>query len=134
MQVVEKVWGVEKIIIAYPFYAAKFLCFNAGFQSSFHAHTKKIETFYLMSGRAVMELQRPGPKDIEERLLTSGETVHLPRSTFHRVSALEDTVILEVSTEDDAMDVRRMEGQESRKMPKKELDALKTKYDHKPIG
>ena len=49
--------------------------------------------------RAVVELRQAlGQEALDEEIVTAGACFHFPPGTVHRVTALEDTTILEVST------------------------------------
>ena len=50
------------------------------------------------SGRAKLELGSAGDPVLTEEVIAGGASFHFPPGTVHRVTALEDTTILEVST------------------------------------
>ena len=52
----------------------------------------------MQSGRATLELGSTGDAVLNEEVIGPGEAFHYPPGTVHRVTALEDTTILEVST------------------------------------
>ena len=52
----------------------------------------------MLSGRAELELGAAGEAVLSTTVLTPGEALRFPPGTVHRVRALEDTTILEVST------------------------------------
>lgn len=102
MHVVDKPWGREVWWALTDRYLAKRIEVAAGQAMSLQYHERKLETIYVLSGRtrftvgeAVLE---PAP----------GSAVTLQPGTIHRVEAIEDTVLFEVSTPD-AEDVVRLE-------------------------
>ncbi len=52
----------------------------------------------MQSGRARLELGDVGQEALDEEVSPPGACFHFPPGTVHRVTALEDTTILEVST------------------------------------
>jgi quercetin dioxygenase-like cupin family protein len=52
----------------------------------------------VQSGRARLELGDPGQEALDEEIVTAGASFHFRPGTVHRVTAVEDTTILEVST------------------------------------
>ena len=72
---------------------------RAGEALSLQFHREKDEAWYVLSGRAELELgarRRGRPR--ARRCSRPGEALHFPPGTVHRVRALEDTTIFEVST------------------------------------
>ena len=94
---IEKPWGYELVYASTDRYSGKFLFIKAGEQLSLQFHKKKDETIYVHSGRVEFEIGDPG-KPIDTEVVAPGRAFHLPAGTVHRIRALEDTVILEVST------------------------------------
>jgi mannose-6-phosphate isomerase-like protein (cupin superfamily) len=94
---VDKPWGYELIYAATDRYLGKVIVVKAGEQLSLQFHRKKDETIYVQSGRAEFEIGDPG-KPIDIEVVGPGRAFHLAPGTVHRIRALEDTVILEVST------------------------------------
>ena len=54
----------------------------------------------MLSGRAEVELGGPGEGMLNNEVVGPGAAFHFPPGTVHRVKAVEDTTILEVSTPD----------------------------------
>ncbi len=105
---VEKPWGWELIWALTDRYCGKLLFVRAGQALSLQYHERKDESWFVQEGRAALEL---GVLDgaLEEREIGPGDTFHFPPGTVHRVRALEDTLIVEVSTPD-LDDVVRLAG------------------------
>ena len=95
---VEKPWGYELLWALTEGYAGKILFVRAGEALSLQFHRTKDESWYVLSGRAKVELGAPGDRLLAAEVLTPGRALHFPPGTVHRVRALEDTTILEVST------------------------------------
>ena len=94
---VDKPWGYELVFAVTDRYCGKVIFVRAGEQLSLQFHREKDETIYLQSGRAEFEIGDPGGTlDIE--VVAPGRAFHLAAGTVHRIRALEDTVLLEVST------------------------------------
>ena len=88
-----KPWGYERPVGQFRGLNLKELFFLQGMVSSFHYHTKKDEIFYIISGRIRLVY---GEKD---EVFTAGQSVHIPPNMRHQFHPLEDTLILEVSTQ-----------------------------------
>ncbi len=97
---VEKPWGWELIWADTDRYVGKILFVAAGRSLSLQYHERKDESWYVQSGRAKLELGSSGDAVLNEVVIGLGEAFHYPPGTVHRVTALEDTTILEVSTPD----------------------------------
>jgi len=104
---VEKPWGYELVFASTERYCGKIIFVKAGEQLSLQFHRAKDETIFVQSGRAEFEIGDPGgPLDVE--VVGPGRAFHLRAGTVHRIRALEDTVLLEVSTPE-TDDVVRLE-------------------------
>ncbi|MDX1577675.1 MAG: cupin domain-containing protein [Gemmatimonadota bacterium] len=90
--IVDKPWGREVWYAHTERYAGKILEVDEGHILSLQKHEVKHETLYLQSGLMRFTLG----SDVFE--WTPGEVVMIPPQTVHRMEALEDSVILEVST------------------------------------
>jgi mannose-6-phosphate isomerase len=94
---VEKPWGYELIYATTDRYCGKIIFIRAGEELSLQFHRAKDETIYVHSGRVEFEIGDPGaPVDVE--VIAPGRAFHLGPGTVHRLRALEDSVLLEVST------------------------------------
>ena len=95
---VDKPWGYEEhFAIVDGRYCGKVLYVDQGHALSLQYHEQKEETVAVHSGRVLFEV---GDTDtaLESFELLPGEAVHLRPGTRHRLTALEDSVILEAST------------------------------------
>ena len=95
---VEKPWGYELIWAVTDLYVGKLLFVAAGHSLSLQFHREKDESWYVQSGRAKVELGEVGEAVLVEEVVTVGSAYRFEPGTVHRVTALEDTTILEVST------------------------------------
>ena len=95
---VEKPWGYELIWALTDEYCGKLLFVRAGQSLSLQFHREKDETWYFQSGRAKLELGEPGEGTLTEEIVSAGASFRLPPGTVHRITALEDTTVLEAST------------------------------------
>ena len=104
---VEKPWGHELHYGITERYCGKLLFVRAGEALSLQYHERKDESWYVEKGRAKLEV---GAVDDERDIVEigPGDAFHFPPGTVHRVTALDDTLILEVSTPE-LEDVVRLE-------------------------
>lgn len=93
---VEKPWGYELHWALTDRYVGKIIHVNAGHALSLQYHNVKDETIYLWSGKLLFEIQDEG--SLVKREMGPGERVHITPKTVHRMTALEDSDIFEVST------------------------------------
>jgi mannose-6-phosphate isomerase len=95
---VDKPWGHELIWALTDDYCGKLLFIKAGESMSLQFHREKDESWLIQSGRAELELAEPGKKVTALEVVGPGAAFRIQPGTVHRVKALEDTTILEVST------------------------------------
>jgi mannose-6-phosphate isomerase len=95
---VDKPWGHELIWSVTEQYAGKILFVRAGESLSLQFHTVKDESWYVLAGRAELELGAPGERMLNKEVVGPGAAFHFAPGTVHRLKAVEDTTILEVST------------------------------------
>jgi mannose-6-phosphate isomerase-like protein (cupin superfamily) len=95
---VDKPWGHEEhFALVDGRYCGKALHITGGQALSLQYHERKEETVAVQSGRLLFEVGHPDAP-LESFELLPGEAVHLLPGTRHRMTALEDTVVLEAST------------------------------------
>jgi mannose-6-phosphate isomerase-like protein (cupin superfamily) len=104
---VEKPWGYELVYAWTDRYCGKIIFIRAGEQLSLQFHKEKDETIYVQSGRVEFEIGEPG-KPVDTEVVAPGRAFRLKPGTVHRMRALEDTTLLEVSTPE-TDDVVRLE-------------------------
>jgi quercetin dioxygenase-like cupin family protein len=110
---VEKPWGYELIWAKTDQYVGKMLHINKGHQLSLQYHREKEETIFVSTG--VMKfIFEETPGKLEEIILKPGDAHHIPPNRQHRMIAVEDCDIFEVSTPQ-LDDVVRLEDSYGRK-------------------
>ncbi len=95
---VEKPWGWELIWAHADAYVGKVLFVRAGHSLSLQFHREKDESWYVESGRAKLELGETGNAVLNTEVISAGACFRYRPGTVHRVTAIEDTTIIEVST------------------------------------
>jgi mannose-6-phosphate isomerase-like protein (cupin superfamily) len=65
---------------------------------SLQFHNVKDESWYVLEGRAELELGAPGERMLNKEVVGPGAAFRFAPGTVHRLKAVEDTTILEVST------------------------------------
>jgi mannose-6-phosphate isomerase len=95
---VEKPWGWELIWADADAYVGKVLFVRAGESLSLQFHREKDESWYVQSGRARLELGDAGQEALDEEIVTAGACFRYLPGTVHRLTAVEYTTIIEVST------------------------------------
>ena len=93
---VEKPWGYELHWALTDRYVGKVLHVNAGHALSLQYHRRKDETILLWSGRILMEIQEAA--GLARREMQPGDRLHITPGTIHRMTAIDDSDIIEVST------------------------------------
>lgn len=94
---VEKPWGYELIWAKTDRYVGKLLHLRCGESLSLQYHRVKEETLRVLTGR--MRFLTATPEGVkQERVLDEGDVAHIPPGLRHRMEALEDCDIVEVST------------------------------------
>jgi mannose-6-phosphate isomerase-like protein (cupin superfamily) len=95
---VEKPWGHELIWAEADQYVGKLLFVKAGESLSLQFHRVKDESWLVQGGRVKLELGSAGDPVLREEVVGAGATFRFRPGTVHRVTALEDATIVEVST------------------------------------
>ena len=93
---VAKPWGYELIFAHTDRYVGKILHVDQGQSLSLQYHEMKDETLYVVSGELRLTIEHDG--DRREVTLRQGEAFHIPPRLIHRMEAVVDTDVAEVST------------------------------------
>jgi len=93
IKIVNKPWGREIWIATEQEYAGKILEIKKGYRTSLHYHEQRKETLYVLEGRLEV-LDEKGNSII----LDKGSSVTIFPGDKHRLVALEDLRLIEVST------------------------------------
>ncbi len=112
MRRVEKPWGYELIWAETARYVGKILHINAGQRLSRQYHNKKEETFLVQTGE--MDLEIGQGDDLKTIRLGALQSFHCVPLTIHRMIAVTDVDVCEVSTPE-LDDVVRLEDVYGRK-------------------
>ena len=88
----DKPWGYEKVLIYTEKYLTKELFIREGYQTSFHYHSEKDETMYIVSGSGYIEFED------RKEYFGKNDTVRIEPGKPHSIVAMENTVLHEVST------------------------------------
>jgi mannose-6-phosphate isomerase len=110
---VDKPWGHEEIWARTERYVGKILHIRAGEALSLQYHRVKDETIMLLSGRMQLIYYADGDEP-RSRELAAREPFHITPGMRHRMIAIEDTDVLEVSTPE-LDDVVRLEDRYGRR-------------------
>ncbi len=96
---IEKPWGYELIWAESELYVGKVLFVRAGQALSLQYHERKDEAWLVQKGSGSLELGTVGDPDSRRVIeIGEGDAFRYRPGTIHRITALEDTTILEVST------------------------------------
>jgi len=94
---VDKPWGYELRWGITDRYAGKVLHVKKGEALSLQYHDRKDEFLYVVKGAVDIELGG-SDGDLTKHRMQVGDTLHITPGTWHRLTAVEDTDIFEVST------------------------------------
>lgn len=110
---IPKTWGGEDIIFNSPLYCGKRLIFVKNKRLSVHFHKIKNETFYLNEGKVELKYYDDPEIDklincwqdldnlnIETIIMNPSDSFDIPVGRRHTLKALEDSVVIEFSTQD----------------------------------
>lgn len=103
---IPKPWGEELLFARTERYAGKILRIRRGESLSLQYHEKKDETIYVYEGS--LKLSMGSGQDMREEILDPGDARHIPPATRHRMEAVTDCTLFEVSTPE-LEDVVRLE-------------------------
>ena len=95
-KIVDKPWGHELIWAHTERYVGKVLHIKKGESLSYQYHVVKDETIRLLTGLLEMDIEADGQPG--KLRLTPGQCLHITPGMKHRMIAIEDCDVLEVST------------------------------------
>jgi mannose-6-phosphate isomerase len=118
MRRVEKPWGHELIWAVTDRYVGKVLHIKAGHQLSLQYHRQKDETVMVWAGRMRFEHFQDGQTS-QFTEMGPGDAFHVTPGLRHRMIAVEDTDVFEVSTTelDDVVRLQDAYGREGTSKP-----------------
>ncbi len=108
MKEVTKPWGYELWFAQTDKYVGKLMFVKAGERLSLQYHEKKDETLLVIRGLIKITVGD------ETRILPNTESIHIAPEMMHRIEAITDALIVEVSTPE-VEDVIRIEDDYGRK-------------------
>jgi mannose-6-phosphate isomerase-like protein (cupin superfamily) len=106
--IVQKGWGREEIWATNELYCGKLMHFNTGAKFSMHFHAAKDETWYVLSGKFEVEVIDTQTAERRIEVLKVGDTWRNLPLEPHRLTCIEQGVIIEVSTADSVEDNYRV--------------------------
>ncbi len=95
-QRVEKPWGYEIIWARTDDYVGKMLFIRQGHKLSLQYHERKEETIYLHAGEMLFTVG--DAESLSVKTLRPGDEYHIAPGTRHRMEAVRDCEVFEVST------------------------------------
>ncbi len=111
---VKKPWGHEEIWAHSEHYVGKILFILRDHQLSYQYHRVKEETLRVLTGKVEVDIEI---NDHRQTLcLDPGDVLHVPPFTKHRIRAIEDSKVIEVSTPH-LEDIERIEDDYGRIVP-----------------
>ena len=111
---VQKSWGYEDWIVNSPLYCGKQLFIEKDKGCRWHYHKEKDETFFVSSGTIILwtALRGTNPEEVYQHILRTNEHTRIPPGLPHRFWGVEDSCIIEFSTEHkDEDSIRLCEGE-----------------------
>ena len=111
-KVVSKPWGKEVWLELNDKYCYKRIYINAGARTSYQYHENKLETNYIIDGKAEVWLEND-EGTVEKTMMKKNDSFTVIPPRKHRVIALTDLIIQEVSTPE-VDDVIRIEDDSGR--------------------
>lgn len=97
MKYVPKRWGWELWICNNEKYCGKKLFIKQGHHLSYHHHNTKDEVLYVESGRIVFTHNLND--EVESIEMPAGYAFHVTPGVVHQMQAIEDTMLIEFSTQ-----------------------------------
>ena len=94
---VEKPWGSETIFAETEKFAGKILAIRAGQRLSLQRHAQKHEVLHVLHGTLRLSVGE-APDALQDLVLGPGDGVDLPPGTVHRLEAIVDSEVVEVSS------------------------------------
>lgn len=97
MKKISKPWGKEVWLELNNFYCYKRIYINKGFRTSLQYHEHKFETNYIIEGEAEVWIENHKGV-IEKKYMKKDDYFSIKPPSKHRVVALTDLILQEVST------------------------------------
>lgn len=97
IEYIDKPWGYEKLYAVNDSYAVKEIGFNKGARCSLQKHEQKLEHAYVLYGKLQVE-EDDENGNLQTNICTPGMVYEQKPGFRHRVTGLENSAIIEVST------------------------------------
>ena len=94
---IEKPWGYEEIWAQTDAYVAKVLVIKKGMRLSLQHHDRKKETMRLIKGKVILSLGYD-QEEMKDIILLPNDCAEILPKCIHRLAALEDSELIEVSS------------------------------------
>lgn len=91
-----KDWGIETVVAELPFGIMKVMVMRAGAGGNLQHHEAKHEAFHLLEGRVHVDYVDEDDNLIRVEM-TREQTFLIPPGAIHRVTAIEDSLMVELS-------------------------------------
>ncbi len=104
---IDKPWGFEVLFAHTPKYSGKLIFVKKGHRLSYHYHEVKDESMYVHQGAVEIEIEESNGKFVK-MVAKPGSCFRIPPRAKHRMKAIEDTTLFEVSTPE-LDDINRLE-------------------------
>lgn len=114
-EVHKKGWGEEIWIANNEKYCGKILKFNKGAEFSMHYHMLKHETFYILEGEIILKGYDLSDATEYQEAFRAGDVLVIPAGNPHKIIALEETRVIEISTQHFESDSYRIQKGDSQK-------------------
>ena len=103
----DHIWGYELWIENSEKYCSKLLILNKGFESSWHYHERKDETFVILEGQVSLTYANSKDAAAQTIILDMGDKFRLTPRVVHTFKSLTaKSIVMEVSTTDDGDNVK----------------------------
>ncbi|MBI4452496.1 cupin domain-containing protein [Candidatus Woesearchaeota archaeon] len=100
-------WGYELWVENNEKYCSKLLILNEGFESSWHYHERKDETFIILEGQISLTYANSLNSPAQTIVLNKGDKFRLKPGVVHTFRSLTPkSTIMEISTTDDGDNVK----------------------------
>jgi mannose-6-phosphate isomerase-like protein (cupin superfamily) len=113
--IVKTGWGYKEMVANLPAFGLMVLNLKKDKKSSIHHHFNKVEMYYVLEGRVsvnYLEKLEDFNKDdlscLKSEIIGVGESFLVPPPTIHQILALEDSKVIEVSTQHVDKDMIRL--------------------------
>lgn len=98
-KIYKKAWGQENWLVNSKDYCGKILSLKKDHFCSLHKHEIKKETFYVLNGKVWIAFYNLNEKNYKVTVLNKGDTINIPVGVYHSFFGLENSQIIEISTE-----------------------------------